>query len=111
MSETLEDGFPTKDELEKVHAFEDRLIEAVEHDEFAILSIVLTGNGQREFVFYTVDPQEFINRLTNMPQEEERYPIEIHCNEDPEWYKWNYAYRSRFGIDNEKYYNNTQNGT
>ena len=35
--------------------------------------------------FHTPDPQEFINRLTNMPQESNAYPIEINCNEDPNW--------------------------
>ena len=81
----LANGFPDKDELEKLHEFENRLIDAVEHDEFSIMSLVLTGNGQREFVFHTPDPQKFINRLTQIPQEEDAYPIEINLNEDLEW--------------------------
>lgn len=64
------DGNSIKDDLEKVHTFEDRIVEAVEGDEFSILSMVLTGNGQREFVFHTSAPNEFLQRLTNMPQEE-----------------------------------------
>ena len=85
MEECYEDGSPTKEELSKLHTFEDRIIEAVESDCFSILSMVITGNGTREFVFHTPDPQEFINRLTNMPQEEDPYPLEIHSNEDEEW--------------------------
>ena len=86
MSEILDNGFPDKTELDKLHTFEDRLIDAVEFDEFSIMSMVLTGDGQREFVFHTPDPPEFIKRLIDMPQEEEKYPIEIHSNEDKEWY-------------------------
>jgi hypothetical protein len=85
LRESFENGFPTESELKRVHKFEDKLVEAVENDEFSILSIVLTGRNEREFVFHTSNPQEFINRLTNMPQEEEPYPIEIHCNDDEEW--------------------------
>ncbi len=85
MGEIFENGFPTENELEKLHNFENRLVFAVEEDEFSILSMVLTGNGQCEFVFHTPDPQEFIERLTNMPQEKKSYPIEIHCNEDEYW--------------------------
>lgn len=47
--------------------------------------VVLTGNGQREFVFHTSDPQAFIQRLIDMPQEEDAYPLEIHNDEDQEW--------------------------
>ena len=89
MEETFDNGYPNKEELNKLHTFEDRLIEAVEHDEFAIMSVVLTGNGQREFVFHTSDPQTFIQRLIDMPQEENPYPLEIHNDEDS---KWGYYY-------------------
>jgi len=85
MDEIFENGFPTENELEKLHNFENRLVFSVEEDEFSVLSMVLTGNGQREFVFHTPNPQEFIERLSNMPQEEKPYPIEIHCNEDEYW--------------------------
>jgi hypothetical protein len=85
MGEICDNGFPTEDEREKLHHFENRLVCAVEEDEFSLLSMVITGNGQREFVFHTSDPQEFIGRLTNMPQEEKPYPIEIHCHEDEYW--------------------------
>ena len=85
MNETFENGFASENELAKMHSFENRLVEAVESDEFSIMSMILTGNACREFVFHTPDPQEFVNRLTNMPQESDAYPIEISCNEDPEW--------------------------
>ncbi|MCP4342665.1 MAG: DUF695 domain-containing protein [Desulfobulbaceae bacterium] len=45
MDEVFENGMPSEKELEKLHLFEDRIIEAVESDEFSIMSIVLTGNS------------------------------------------------------------------
>ena len=41
--------------------------------------------GRREFVFHTADVAEFVQRLTNMPQEVERYPIDLLRNNDPDW--------------------------
>ena len=85
MLERDENGWPTEFEFERLKAFEDRLVEAVEHDGQSILSVVLTCNGEKEFVFHTADVTIFLSKLTNMPQEQERYPIMIISNTDPEW--------------------------
>jgi len=65
--------------------FENALVEAVEPDRHGVLSVVLTTAAKREFVFHTSDVPGFIERLTNMPQRAEPYPIEIHHNHDPRW--------------------------
>ena len=58
---------------------------AAERDGHSVLCAVLTCDGQREFVFHTPDANEFLRRLTDMPQEVERYPIEIRSADDPGW--------------------------
>ena len=78
-------GLPTDHETERLTDFENRLVDAVEPDEQSILLGVLTCNGQREYIFQTADPAEFLKRLTDMPQETERYPIVIERYDDPEW--------------------------
>ena len=80
-----ENGFPTVAESEMLDTFEDRLVAAVEQDETAWLVAVVTGRSEREFVFYLKQPHEFIQCLSKMPQETQRYPIEIHSEEDPDW--------------------------
>jgi hypothetical protein len=80
-----EEGLATTAELDNLHVFEDRLVAAVEQDKSVLLAAVLTGRAEREFVFYLQQPQLFLKRLADMPQEEERYPIEIHLADDPEW--------------------------
>jgi hypothetical protein len=85
MTELDEGGAPTIGEMERSGTFENRLVAAVEPDGFGVLAIVLTGGGQREYVFHTSDPSGFVQRLTEMPQEEERYPIAIYRHADPEW--------------------------
>lgn len=78
-------GLASKAELDALHVFENRLVPAVEQDESAWLVAVLTGRSEREFVFQVLDPELFLQRLSEMPQEDERYPIEINLAEDPEW--------------------------
>lgn len=80
-----ETGLPSEDDNDETKIFENRLIEAVELGNHSILVMVLTGRGQKEYVWQTTDPQLFLKSLTQMPQEEERYPIEIHHNEDATW--------------------------
>jgi hypothetical protein len=65
--------------------FENRLVDAVEPDEQSILVGALTCNGEKEFIFHTTDPSEFLKRLSNMPQETERYPVTIERYDDPDW--------------------------
>ena len=85
MSEPDENGLPTEDEFNRIGLFEDRLVSAVEDDEHSILVGTLTCNGAREYIFQTTDVPGFMERLANMPQEEERYPITIQKYDDPEW--------------------------
>lgn len=85
MSASNNDGLPTQEEFENMKLFEDRLVSAVESDCHSILSVVITTNAKREFVFHTSDPSGFVERLSEMPQEENRYPIKIIQNADPRW--------------------------
>jgi hypothetical protein len=80
-----DDQLPDDDESTLLKLFEDRLVEAVEPDGFGVLSTVLTGRGQREYVIHVKNPDEFGGRLTAMPQERTRYPIEILSYEDAAW--------------------------
>ena len=78
-------GLPTTQEAADLGTFEDRLLEAVEKDESAWLVAVVTGRAERELVFYLQQPALFLQGLTDMPQEQERYPLEIHSQGDPDW--------------------------
>jgi len=85
MSEPDENGLATEEESHRLAAFEDYLVDSVERDGHSILVVVLTSNGEKEFVFHTADVPGFISRLNNIPQEEERFPITIQRFSDPDW--------------------------
>jgi uncharacterized protein DUF695 len=78
-------GMASEPDTDALHLFENRLVPAVESDNQAILSMALSGKNQKEFVFHAIDHHEFLRRLTEIPQEEERYPIRIYHHEDLSW--------------------------
>lgn len=85
MAKPDHNGFASATEGAALELFENRLVSAVERDRHSVLSVVLTCNGQREFVFHSTDSTEFLRRLSDMPQDIEPYPIEIHSNDDHDW--------------------------
>jgi hypothetical protein len=78
-------AMPSAADSEQMKVFEDRLCYALEHDVHAALAAVLTFDGARQWVFYTSDVPTCGRRLAAMPQEAERYPIELDAFDDPEW--------------------------
>ncbi len=65
--------------------FENRLCDAWEHDALAFLSAVVTYDGARQWVWYTGNVALCGERLDDMPQEAEPYPIELSTEYDPDW--------------------------
>lgn len=78
-------GMPTSEDSEAMATFENRLVLAWEYDGHAYLAAILTLDGARQWVFYTSDIQECAQRLTDMPQEAELYPLELTTESDPAW--------------------------
>ncbi len=78
-------AMPTQDDSSRMEVFENRFCQAVEHDAQAVLVAVLTFDGARQWVFYTRDVRECGTRLHAIPQEAERYPLELTAEADPEW--------------------------
>ncbi|MFC3157159.1 Family of unknown function [Chryseobacterium arachidis] len=81
-----EDRSASDEQLEFFETVENKIIEQLEPDLFAVLSFVYSGNGQREWHFYTCDiekTEELISRVLD----ELDYPhtIEIQDEYDPDW--------------------------
>jgi hypothetical protein len=85
ISDADEHGFPSDDELQQLESFEDHLCRAVEVDDHAILTFVMTNDGLRQWLFYSQDLEESEHRINQLPQEEERYPIALTAKEDASW--------------------------
>ena len=100
-------GLPNDEDTQRLEDFENNLCEALEADDHAVLTFAMTNDGLRQWVFYTQDVQESGRRINKMPQEKERYPIELTTEEDPNWEEYkkvaaNYDDEETEIIDNEE---------
>lgn len=78
-------GMPSRDVMQEMTIFEDRISEALEKDLSGVLVAAITTNGYREWVFYAKSLDSFAEQLHNMPQNSEPYPIKIETMIDTEW--------------------------
>lgn len=78
-------GLPSGGELERMTGFEERLLDALEDDVQAIAIAVVTFDGAREWIFYTSNLDESLDRINRTFANEPPYPIEVIYVEDPSW--------------------------
>jgi Family of unknown function (DUF695) len=80
--ETGVDDTPSQDESDAMEQFENRICNYIETSDLAVLCMVFTEPGYREYVFYSRDVESFLEGLTEISEEPEPYPIEIHHEAD-----------------------------
>jgi len=85
MEHPLEDGMASSTDITLMQTFEERLVRTSELRGAAILAAVLTGRGEREFVFHVQDAGDFLPCLNDMPLEARPYPIKIFSSDDLDW--------------------------
>lgn len=79
------DGMPDEASAKLIEAIEPLLRRAMEKDKLAILTGNYTGGGQKDWTFYTRHLPTFGERLNAALETYPKLPLEIHCEEDPEW--------------------------
>ena len=85
MTEPTELGLPSDDETKELERFENELVPRVEAGSMGLLAAVITEDSQRHWYFYLSDRNGFSEALHDVPQKEERYPIEITIQENEGW--------------------------
>lgn len=80
-----ESGMPSTDDSQSMEVLENRLVGALEADLSGVLAAAITTNGYREWVWYCVSIEVFAEKLHNMPQETDPYPIQIEAENGPVW--------------------------
>jgi len=78
-------GMPANEDRQRMDLMEDALEPLVEASGAAILAIVLTGEGVREWTYYARSEHEFMAGLNRALSGHTAFPVEIHVNDDPEW--------------------------
>ncbi len=78
-------GMP-QDEDNQLHTqFEDALEKANQSRDFGVQAACITGNGLKEWRYYTHDTDEFMAGLNESLIGHPVYPLELQVFKDPEW--------------------------
>jgi hypothetical protein len=78
-------ALPSADEMEWMDRFEDALASALETSQTAHLMVVLTGNGERDWLWYTRGEAEAMRQVNQALQGHKPYPIEFSVQKDRGW--------------------------
>lgn len=82
---TSNNGLPLSDALERMLELENVLEPAFANARQAFLTVVVTGNGVREWQWYAKDPDEIMKLVNEVLGEKDPFPIEICFQDDPNW--------------------------
>ena len=81
-----ESGQPVAEDHQRMNLLEDALESTFKQSSgFATLALVSTGEGLREWTYYTRSEHEFMARLNFAFAGMPAFPIEIHPAYDPDW--------------------------
>ena len=80
-----ETGYPSPNELEKIDAFNKKLMDAIEPSEHGLVVMVLMAQGVNQWIIYVRDNEEIQKDLNKIPTDTGLYPIEVVSDEDPQW--------------------------
>ncbi len=78
-------GLPLKEEMEELSRIETALCEQLEKDQMAIMVLVITTGGMREFVFYTRIPEMVDPILDDIRKKFSTHVIQSYIEEDKTW--------------------------
>lgn len=83
--ETLPDGMPDKTASEQLEIITDNFQAELKRDPVAILVGMITGDGKRDWIFYTLSTNIFNKKLNAALAELPMLPLDIKCYNDPQW--------------------------
>jgi hypothetical protein len=76
---------PSEEVVARMSQLEDLLEEAFEGSEQAFLTVIVTGNGVREWQWYARNPDDVMKLVNETLGELEPFPVEFSFQDDPEW--------------------------
>ena len=77
-------GMPDQETYDVMIGMEDALFDALS-DDWGVEVASITGGGQKEWRFYTPDPDTFAARFSQSLASHPAYPIELAAFEDSDW--------------------------
>ncbi len=82
------DGMPDYETSSLMEKVTDALQDELSHDNAALMTGIYTGDGQRNWIFYTINPRIFQSILNRALADFELLPLELYAEKDPEWLEY-----------------------
>lgn len=82
-------GMPEYDTSVLMEEVQDVLISTFQKDPVAVLTGIYTGDGERNWVFYTLSTHIFGRKINEALSSFDLLPITIYCENDPDWEEYN----------------------
>lgn len=79
------DGMPDFKTSSLMEQVTDAINNAFAKDSAAVMTGIYTGDGERNWIFYTLNPRKFQYMLNDALKDLELLPITIYAEKDPDW--------------------------
>jgi hypothetical protein len=78
-------GLPSAEEMELMDKFEDALASSLEESQTAHLMVILTGDGERDWLWYTCGEDDAMRQVNQALKGHKRYPVQFSVQKDRAW--------------------------
>ena len=92
-------GMPDTATSQLMEEAQEALLDIFRKDPVAILTGIFTGDGQREWVFYSLSTHIFGKKLNEALAPFPMLPISVYCENDPEWQQYDEMSEAEIKID------------
>lgn len=78
-------GLPSPEEDQQLSSLEEELVRKMTDANESLFACVITGGGEREFVFYTSNEEAAAGKARRIAEGAERHRVRVAVQEDPDW--------------------------
>lgn len=100
--DALPDGMPSDEDARIMEEVTDALLSAFKKDRVAVMTGIYTGDGSRDWVFYTKNLKVFSIVFNKALEELPTIPIQIDAEEDAQWEEYLNMRESTYVPDEEE---------
>jgi len=93
------DGMPDRATSELMEQVQDRLQATFAKAPVAVLTGIFTGNGQRDWIFYTLSTHIFGRKLNEALSDLPLLPLSVYCENDPDWQEYDEMSEAEIKLD------------
>ncbi|MCM1163739.1 MAG: DUF695 domain-containing protein [Muribaculaceae bacterium] len=93
------DGMPAEEEAKEMEQVQETLQKEFKKDPVAVLTGIFTGDGKRDWVFYTLSTHIFGRKLNEALEPFRLLPITVYCENDPGWEEYDEMAEAEIKLD------------